>query len=404
MRGAMRLLFVSPHWSHDLCDRTARLADAGVEVTVASAEATSRHLPRGVKLIRLASRWSVPGGLMRCPARSVKLIRAALRHRAESGEWRKALPGLIALAGCRADVAHVEAHAITPEFVPIIESLECLVVVNCEQHPIDSSPYDPVRRIPDWLRRVVERAAVLNCTLKWTLNEMAGLGLVPARAVVIPPAVDCGFFFPAAGAGTRRREVRIVSVGPLSWCAGYEYALLAMRVLSDRGLPVRYQIVGDGSKAYQQRVWFSVEDLDLKRFVRIRRCLSARERRDLLRESDVFLSPSLVAGALVPTLEAMSCGLPVVSVDAGGMSEIITHGVEGFLVKPREVETMACHLETLAGQPDLRRRMGAAARARAERNFDVDAQSRQLLALYGSLAAPEAAAPFRLAQIGEKAL
>ena len=75
-------------------------------------------------------------------------------------------------------------------------------------------------------------------------------------------------------------------------------------------------------------------------------------------------------------LEAMATGLPVVTTDCGGMREAISDGVEGFLVPVRDVERMSAALGRLAGDAELRARMGAAARDRVLKEFTLERQVR----------------------------
>ena len=79
--------------------------------------------------------------------------------------------------------------------------------------------------------------------------------------------------------------------------------------------------------------------------------------------ADVFVFPSLFEGSAVVTYEALACGLPsVVSPEAGS---VVRDGVEGFVVTPRDVETLAARLERLGQDPTLRDEMRVAARRRA---------------------------------------
>jgi colanic acid/amylovoran/stewartan biosynthesis glycosyltransferase WcaL/AmsK/CpsK len=76
----------------------------------------------------------------------------------------------------------------------------------------------------------------------------------------------------------------------------------------------------------------------------------------------------------IPTalLEAMATGLPAVGTDAGSIDEVIDHGVEGWLVPQRSPLHLADAIEALLKDPDRRKTMGLAARARVERQFDVE--------------------------------
>jgi glycosyltransferase involved in cell wall biosynthesis len=97
--------------------------------------------------------------------------------------------------------------------------------------------------------------------------------------------------------------------------------------------------------------------------------------RENLQEADVFLLTSVSEGLSNSALEAMAMELPVVSTLAGGMSEAITDGLEGFLVKTRSPEMIAEKLDLLLTDPSLRVRMGKAARQRVERQFILERQS-----------------------------
>ena len=70
-------------------------------------------------------------------------------------------------------------------------------------------------------------------------------------------------------------------------------------------------------------------------------------------------------------LEAMACGLPVVSTRWRGIPSVVDEGETGFLVEPRDSHAVAERLETLANNAALRNSMGCAGRARFEREFTL---------------------------------
>ncbi len=76
--------------------------------------------------------------------------------------------------------------------------------------------------------------------------------------------------------------------------------------------------------------------------------------------------PSIVAETFGQVVhEAMSCGRAVIAADRGGPAELITDGVDGLLVRSESVEAIAAAMERLIANPELRERLGAAARERA---------------------------------------
>ncbi len=84
-------------------------------------------------------------------------------------------------------------------------------------------------------------------------------------------------------------------------------------------------------------------------------------------------------------LEAMACGAPVVGSAVGGLPFTVQHGVSGLLVPPRDPFALAEAVGSLLSQPELRERMGTAARARVEREFTWATVASRVEALYHSV-------------------
>lgn len=97
--------------------------------------------------------------------------------------------------------------------------------------------------------------------------------------------------------------------------------------------------------------------------------------RQWLSAADIYLITSRTEGMPVAPLEAMACGLPVVSSDAHGLPDIFAAGEEhGGIVTAREdVSAIVAALERLAADPSLRSRLGRAARRRVEEHFSITA-------------------------------
>src|SRR5262249_50102308 len=92
--------------------------------------------------------------------------------------------------------------------------------------------------------------------------------------------------------------------------------------------------------------------------------------RDKLRTIDVFVVPSHQEGLCIAALEAMACGCPVVSTRCGGPEEFVLHDETGFLVGFDPVE-MADAILRILNTPQLRRRLGGAAREKVMRDYSL---------------------------------
>ncbi|MGC2416889.1 MAG: N-acetyl-alpha-D-glucosaminyl L-malate synthase BshA [Candidatus Acidiferrales bacterium] len=85
--------------------------------------------------------------------------------------------------------------------------------------------------------------------------------------------------------------------------------------------------------------------------------------------ADLFLLPSDSESFGLAALEAMACQVPVVATDVGGLPEVVTHGVDGYLFEPRDVATGAKYALDILTRPDRGRMMGEMARANARRKY-----------------------------------
>ncbi|HEX4169653.1 MAG TPA: glycosyltransferase [Bryobacteraceae bacterium] len=92
---------------------------------------------------------------------------------------------------------------------------------------------------------------------------------------------------------------------------------------------------------------------------------------DLLAASDFFVLASHYEGNPLCIMEAMAAGLPVVAPRVGGIPELVTHGLEGFLVDTSEPGDLSHAMDTLLADEPRRIRMGAASAERAIKNFDI---------------------------------
>lgn len=101
--------------------------------------------------------------------------------------------------------------------------------------------------------------------------------------------------------------------------------------------------------------------------------------------SDVFVLPSLEDGFAYVCTEAFGCGLPVITTDNTGASELVTEGGDGFVVPVRSVEALAEKIETLYQNRELRSQMGAAAIAKAQENLLWTDYATNLFHLYQHL-------------------
>ena len=101
----------------------------------------------------------------------------------------------------------------------------------------------------------------------------------------------------------------------------------------------------------------------------------------VLANAAVVCLPSYREGLSKALMEAAAAGRPIVTCDVPGCRDVVTHGVEGLLVPPRNALALADALERMLRDPSLRTRCGTAARMRAEREFDQERAAELIVAV-----------------------
>jgi glycosyltransferase involved in cell wall biosynthesis len=204
------------------------------------------------------------------------------------------------------------------------------------------------------------------------------------RLRLIHHGVDVDRFVPVPRPGAVS-PVEIVSVGRLVEKKGFADLLRACAQLKqapDGSPPFRLQIYGDGP--LRAELTELRDRLGLGGDVEL---AGERDGADILRayqRADVFaLTPCVTSdgdrdGVPNVIVEAMACGLPVVTTDAGGITEVVRHGLNGLVAAPRDVGAIAGHLAALLTDAPGRRAMGAAGRRTVVEGFDLRSAAREL--------------------------
>jgi colanic acid/amylovoran biosynthesis glycosyltransferase len=110
---------------------------------------------------------------------------------------------------------------------------------------------------------------------------------------------------------------------------------------------------------------------------------AAQERlNELYSQADIFALASFAEGLPGVLMEAMAMEIPCVSTWITGVPELIRDGIDGILVPPGDAGALAAALATLIDDPELRRRIGSAGRARILDNFHLEKNGQQLASIF----------------------
>ena len=205
---------------------------------------------------------------------------------------------------------------------------------------------------------------------------------IPIRRVeVVPNGVDLARFTPAAD--WPADDGSILFVGRLVAQKGVDVLLRAFSVLLRRCPQSRLVVIGDGDlELYLKRVARHLGLPNRVSFVPWRTGEALVER---YQRAQMVVMPSYYEPFGIVALEVMACGRPVVASRVGGLTEIIEHGVQGYLAPVGDHLELARYMAGLVGDVALRQTMGQAARERASA-FTWERTARETLALYDELA------------------
>ena len=174
-------------------------------------------------------------------------------------------------------------------------------------------------------------------------------------------------------------------VGRMIRPKGIDVLMQACDRLKRRGVALRVELYGATDAENPEAV--SGEELKAWCSKRDARWLGhVEDVRDVWRHADIFVLPARSReGMPRALLEAAASARPLVVTDVPGCRHFVRDGVEGFVVPPEDADALANALERLARDPDLRRRMGEAARLRLLHGFTEAHVKQSLRSSYASM-------------------
>lgn len=250
------------------------------------------------------------------------------------------------------------------------------------EHGRDAGDPQGLNRKHNALRRLmspfVDRYVPVSLDLQQWLRTV--VGIADAKNQLIDNGVDTEHFHPGLAAPGEFVVGTVGRVQDVKNQAALVEAFVTLRKMLP-GRKMRLVIVGDGplrGKLEQQ-----VRDAGIADDVWLPGARS--DIADLMRTFSVFALSSIAEGTPVTLLEAMSCGLPVVSTAVGGIPALVQDNVTGQLVPAGDSTELAAALAVYANNPQLAAEHGAAGRERIEFHYSVTAMVQAYTSLYDAL-------------------
>jgi len=301
---------------------------------------------------------------------------------------RKRLPALLALrrwlAAHRAQIDVINTHSSTDSW---LSAMACATLVApppiVRTRHVSTTVHNRVGT--RWLYvKATKHIVTAGEALRRQLARDNGFPLDHMTSV--PTGIDLARFVPGDAAAARARlglpaKPALGIVATLRDWKGHEYLFDA--IARDRARWKDWQILVVGDGPYRDRLDARLARLGIADDVRF-----VGQQEDVvpwLQALDVFTLPSYgEEGVPQAIMQAMACGLPVVSTPVGAIAEAVDDGATGLLVTPRSAEALAAGLTTLRDDANLRARFALGARARALRDFGLDPMLDKMEAVFAA--------------------
>lgn len=211
-------------------------------------------------------------------------------------------------------------------------------------------------------------------------------GVSPSRITTIYNGIDSGRFADIKEASEIRSSLgltpdarALVCIAHLADKKGQSSLIRAMALLAGKWPELHCFLAGIGEN--REALIALAEELGVSQRVKL---LGYRnDAVTLMNAADLVLLPSLCKEGLpLVLLEAALLGKPAICSNIPGSNEVVLDGETGFLFPPGNAEALADRIDALISAPELRSRMGAAALARAQGMFTIEAMTKRIEDLY----------------------
>ena len=246
----------------------------------------------------------------------------------------------------------------------------------------ESSLQKAVGRVGEWCRRISHRVYAessrvlcVNEDVREKVLERVGRS---CRTSVVYRGVEPEVFVPPLEAA--EPADRVLYISDLNGSGGQDGLIRAIASLQKKFASISLDIIGKGGHISRMRKL--AHDLGVSDRLRFLRCQSRQQIADAMKSCTLFIVLSSSEDLECALLEAMCCGKTVIVCRRDGITEIIKHGINGFLINSENEKQLELAIAMLLREPQRRTNLGLAARDTILDRFTVKQQAETLMRIY----------------------
>lgn len=212
-----------------------------------------------------------------------------------------------------------------------------------------------LQKLFSWVFRQCDRFVVLSAS--WKKFYTTNLGLKPEKVDVLYNPVQVPSEIPTRNSSIPLKLIFLGRIGERK--GAFDLIQAFARLPESEKTKSMLIMAGDGDLEEAGNL---AQSLNLNDYITFPGWIDTKERDRLLTQADIFILPSYNEGLPLSMLEAMAWGLPAIVTPVGGIAEVVTHGENGLLVEPGNIQQLSDAMKSLITSEELRLSLGAKAR------------------------------------------
>ena len=212
-------------------------------------------------------------------------------------------------------------------------------------------------------------------------NKLIEFGCSPKKVIVQHTAIDIKFFPFKEKKISKEKPIHVITVARLNPSKGIDYGIKAVVKVHEQYPSITYTIIGGGF--YESELKKIIKHYNAENYIQLVGWKTREEIAEIHKEKgSILLLPSIRSeGVPNALMEAMSCGVPVISTDHNGIPELVKHGQRGLLADIGNADQLAKHIIYIIEHPDAVEQLAKAAREYVVREHSTKFQNKKLVAL-----------------------